>query len=166
MADDYQSASIANPGRPLKKGEREAMTLRIGDKVGEYKLAKIFPDRIALEAAEDNFEVLLYDPNKPKQRVYAKAETKPAAITTVLPTSTVPSTTPSASPQMTPFQEAPKPAESISESATKTQPPQTSSIPPYPQPTLRSRRASVGTDATSPSATIRPTGTLTQPKNP
>lgn len=142
MAGDYQSASISNPGRPLKKGEREAITLKIGDRIGEYKLAKILPDRVALEAVEDTFEVLLYDPNKPKQRVYAKAESKPASITTVLPTSPASSATSSASSQITPSQEAPKAAESIRESATRTQAPDPTSSAPYPYPTLRSRRAS------------------------
>ena len=120
MAGDYQSASVSNPGRPLKKGEREAMTLKIGDRIGEYKLAKILPDRIALEAMEDTFEVLLYDPNKPKQRIYAKTDTKPAAITSTLHTSPATSTTSSASSQITPSQEAPKAAESVRESATRT----------------------------------------------
>jgi hypothetical protein len=36
IAGEYQSASISNPGRPLKKGEREVMTLKIGDRIGEY----------------------------------------------------------------------------------------------------------------------------------
>ncbi len=166
MAGDYQSASISNPGRPPKKGEREAMTLKIGDRIGEYKLAKILPDRVALEAVEDTFEVLLYDPNKPKQRTYAKAETKPASITTVLPTSPASSATSSASSHVTASQEAPKAAESIRESVTRTPVPVTSSSPPYPQPTLRSRRASGGADVTPPATPIGPPGTLTQPKNP
>ncbi len=165
MAGDYQSACIGNLGSPVKRGEREAITLKIGDKVGEYKLAKILSDRIALEAMEDTFEILLYDPNKPKQRVYAKAETKPASITTVLPTSTASSAASSASSQITASQEAPIAAESIRESATRTPVPATSSSPPYPQPTLRSRRASGGADIASPSTPIGPTGTLTQPKN-
>jgi len=160
MAGDYQCASIANRGRPLKKGEREEMILKIGDRVGEYKLVKILPDRIALEAMEDTFEDLLYDPNKPKQRIYAKAETKPAAITTVLPTSPGSSTTSSPSPQITPSQEAPKASESVRE--TKTQLPETSSGPPYPYPTLRSRRA--GTES-SPLTPIGPAETLTRPKS-
>ena len=48
------------------------MILKIGDRIGEYKLAKILPDRIALEAMEDAFEVLLCDPAKPKKRIYEK----------------------------------------------------------------------------------------------
>jgi hypothetical protein len=93
IVGDYQSASIVNPGKVLRKGEREAMALKIGDKVGKYKLAKILPDLIALEAVEDTFEVLLYDPNKPKQRIYTKTEIKPVAITSTHSTSPVSSTT-------------------------------------------------------------------------
>ena len=68
IAKDYQSASMVNPGRPLKKGERDLMTLKLGERIGEYKLTKVLPDRIMLEAAGDTFEVLLYDPKAPKKR--------------------------------------------------------------------------------------------------
>lgn len=44
MAGDYQSACIGNSGSPVKKGERETITLKIGDRIGEYKLEKILPD--------------------------------------------------------------------------------------------------------------------------
>jgi hypothetical protein len=80
IARDYQSASVVNPGRPLKKGERELMTVKIGDRVGEYKLAKVFHDRITLEAEGDAFEVLLYDSKVPKKRVDVKTDSKPAVI--------------------------------------------------------------------------------------
>ena len=72
ISDDYQSASVTSPGRPLKKGERETMTLKPGDRIGEYKLAKIEADRIIMKAAWDSFEILLYDPKKPKARVEVK----------------------------------------------------------------------------------------------
>ena len=68
IAKNYQSASVVNPGRPLKKGERELMTLKLGERIGEYKLTKVLPDRITLEASGDTFEVLLYDPKAPKKR--------------------------------------------------------------------------------------------------
>jgi len=75
--DDYQAASVSSPGRPLRKGEREAMKLKLGDKIGEYKLAKIAADRITLEAAGDSFQVLLYDPRNPKKRVEVKIAIQP-----------------------------------------------------------------------------------------
>ena len=97
IGGDYQSASVVNPGRPLKKGERELMTLKVGDQIGEYKLAKILPDRIAMEATEDKFEVLLYDAKSPKQRTYAKTESKPATVTSTLFTPAAPAAPPAAS---------------------------------------------------------------------
>jgi hypothetical protein len=59
------------------------MTLKLGGKIGEYRLAKIADDRITLEAAGDSFEVLLNDPKKAKTRVRVRAgiqssEVKPA----------------------------------------------------------------------------------------
>ena len=81
IAKDYQSASVANPGRPLKKGERDLMTLKLGERIGEYKLTKVLSDRIMLEAEGDVFEVLLYDPKAPKRR-----ESRPPMAATSVPT--------------------------------------------------------------------------------
>ena len=92
IAGDYQFASIVNPGRRLLRGEREMLSVKIGDKVGDYKLANISSDRITLEAEGDVFEVLLYDPKTPKKRMEVRTETKPAAGTSTLPT--VPTPTP------------------------------------------------------------------------
>jgi hypothetical protein len=94
---DYQSASLVNPGRPLRRGERELMTLKKGDQIGEYKLIKILSDRITLEAEGDSFEVLLYDPGVPKRRTDVKTEVKPATVTSTQP------------PSATPAPETPKP---------------------------------------------------------
>jgi len=85
LAGDYKSASIAITGRPLQRGEREVNTYKVGDRLGDYKVSKILPDRISLEAQDDQFEVLLYDARAPKKRVAARTETKPATITSTLP---------------------------------------------------------------------------------
>jgi hypothetical protein len=82
---EYQSATLVDSTRPLRKGEREMLTLMKGEQIGEYKLAKILPDRITLEAADDTFEVLLYDPKVAKKRNHIKTEIKPAVITSTLP---------------------------------------------------------------------------------
>jgi hypothetical protein len=68
IAGNYRSASLVSPGRPLKKGERDLMTLKLGERIGEYKLAKVLSDRITLEAQGDSFEVFLYDAKAPKKR--------------------------------------------------------------------------------------------------
>ena len=82
---DYQSATISTPPSPQRKGERETTTIKLGDKIGEYQLAKILPDRITMEAGEDSFEVLLYDPKTPRQRSHVKTEAKPAAVISASP---------------------------------------------------------------------------------
>ncbi len=86
IAGDYKSASVAITGRPLQRGEREVNTYKVGDKIGEYQISKIVSDRLVLEAQGDQFEVLLYDARAPKKRVVARTETKPATITSTLPT--------------------------------------------------------------------------------
>jgi hypothetical protein len=132
ITGSYQAASVTNPGRPLRKGERETMTLKIGDKVGEYTLAKIFSDRISLEAPGDTFEVLLYDARVPKKRIEVKTETKPAAVTSTLPAAP-------ASPATT------QPAPPAAASTARPTPPAVATPPPVPtpqipRPTLPTRR--------------------------
>jgi len=81
ITPEYQSASVLNPGRTLHKGERETKTIKVGDRMGENKLAKILPDRITMEASSDSFDVLLYDPKGPKK----KPEIRTAEAKTVRP---------------------------------------------------------------------------------
>ena len=80
IVGDYQSATISYPGRTLQKGEREALTVRLGDQVGEYKVSQILQDRIGLKTEEDSFEVRLYDSGAPKKRSTVKTENKPTAV--------------------------------------------------------------------------------------
>ena len=143
ISDDYQSATIVNPGRPLQKGEREMMTLKIGEQVGEYKLVKILSDRIILEALQDTIEVLLYDPKTPKKRGDIKTASKPATITSTIASQTpgpveVPKTTPVREtiekPRET-AQEKVTPPPPVSRPVTPASPPITPSTPP----TRRSR---------------------------
>jgi hypothetical protein len=90
LAGDHQSAFVVNPGRSLKKGEREQMTIKLGERIGEYKLAKVLSDRITLEAEGDTLEVLLHDPKMPKKRTDIKTESKPAMISSAGSSSTAP----------------------------------------------------------------------------
>ncbi len=108
IAADYQAASLVQPGRSLRKGEREMMTLKVGEKVGEYRLAKILPDRITLESGDDSFEVLLYDASAPKKRTAVRTEVKPAEVKSTAPS---PAPAPTAAPPVA----APKAAEAPKE---------------------------------------------------
>jgi hypothetical protein len=86
IAEGNEMATVVNPGRPLRKGEREAMTVKVGDRIGDYKLAKVLPDRIVLEASGDSFEIPLHDPKVPKKRTEIRTTPIQAASTPSLPT--------------------------------------------------------------------------------
>lgn len=77
VGEDVRTALISNPNRRPDKGERETMTVRVGDKVGEYSVRQILEDRITMETTGDSFDVLLFDPAKQKKR--AVAATAPSA---------------------------------------------------------------------------------------
>jgi hypothetical protein len=136
IAKDYQAASLVHPGRPLQKGEREMITVKIGDKVGEYKLAKILPDRITMESGGDSFDVLLYDTNAPKKRTVVRTEARPPEVK-----STAPATSPPAPVPVPKAAEAPKPTEPPRERVMEAPLPRpvTPTPPSYPS-TLRGRR--------------------------
>ncbi len=85
LSGDYRAASLVSQGRPLQKGERETLTLKLGERIGEYKLVNITTDRIKLEAEEDSFEVLLYDSTTPKKRMDVRTEIKPVTIISTQP---------------------------------------------------------------------------------
>jgi hypothetical protein len=149
IAGKYKAASIANPGRPLTKGERELMTVKVGDPVGEYKLAKILSDRITLEAAGDSFEILLYDPKAPKRRTGVKTDNRPATVT-----STQPGSAPSAigAPPPAPPAGGPLPASPPTSAGTSrpivpreqmTTPPPKIPATPFPSPEVRRGRRPV-----------------------
>jgi hypothetical protein len=86
VGEDLRTALVNNPNRKIEKGDREAMTVKVGDKVGEYSVSKIQEDRISLEGSGDSFDVLLFDPSRQKKRAAAP------------PTSTVPTPVPAPTP--------------------------------------------------------------------
>ncbi len=137
IVGDYQVASIANPGRSLQKGERETFPIKLGEKVGEYKVAKISSDRITLEAEGDSFEVLLYDSRMPKKRMDIKTDVKPATVTSTqpAPAGPIPKTTLSGPPSTS--AEFPKPSPP---SQTIVSPPSATGTPTFPPPAIRRGR--------------------------
>jgi hypothetical protein len=120
LSGDYESASIVNPGRPLRKGEREMMTMKVGDLIGEYKLVKILRDRIMMEGTEDSIEVLLYDPKASKRRSDIRTDIRPTTVKSPLST---PAPTPVEVPKPTPQVPPERPRENVDERITGTQAP-------------------------------------------
>ncbi len=160
IAGDYQAASVSNPGRPLQKGERETFTIRVGEKIGDYKVANISSDRITLEVDGDRFDVLLYDSRTPKKRIEVKTETKPATITSTQPATTTPApgtpipSAPSTAPVST---QVPKP--SLPPATVAPSPPPTATPTVIPPGTRRGRtpyyptRGTTGTPGPTPQGT-------------
>ncbi len=158
MVGSYESATIINPGRPLRKGEREAKTIKVGDIVGEYKLTKILPDRIVMEGGEDSFEVLLYDPLSPKKRRAVTTPVQPAKVTSPVSGPTPVEGAPTVPPAViapaprAPSPPVPRPVTPVPLPRTTTQPPgetyqppgqpsTPTTLPPVPNPSLwRGRR--------------------------
>ena len=130
IAGNFQAASITSPGRPLLKGERETLTLKVGEKIGQYKLAKVLPDRIRFQNTNDSFEVLLYDPKKSKKKIEMIAEANPPAVTSPSPpTPAVSQPSPGVPPASLPPQDAiEKPKEPVRQQVTP--------LPTGPQPPL------------------------------
>jgi len=144
VAGDYESATVVNPGRPLQKGEREARTVKVGEKIGDYIVAKILEDRIVMENAGDTFEVLLYDPSAPKRRMDVKPAVPPVAVTSSTrgsassptpgavpgPTPSMPG--PSATPRPSPT--SPSPSPGLIPSGPQAMPPAMTPTPSQPIP--------------------------------
>ena len=142
ITNDLQTVSIANPTKPLPKGEREIKTIKIGDRVGDYRLTQILPDRITLEAPGDSYEVLLYDPKSPKKRTAVMTPSKPAEITSALPGPTPLPTPSGVAPAAIPIPSIPRPYAPSSEPKIGFTPPPSVSPAPIPDPyPLRGRRA-------------------------
>ncbi len=80
IGEGYKSATVIIPGRTRRKEEREALTLEVGAKIGEYRLAKILPDRITMKGNGDSFEVLLDDSRNPKRYVEPRPKSNPSMI--------------------------------------------------------------------------------------
>ena len=142
IAGNYEAASVASPGRPLHKGERETFTVKKGERIGEYKLVKISPDRITLEAEGDTFEVLLYDQTMAKRRTDIRTETKPATITSAQPGLPTPAPGAPAPTPPVPSTVTPKPAPpagAVRERAVTPAPPGPAS-PTLPRPDFPRRR--------------------------
>jgi hypothetical protein len=144
IAGDYQAASIVNPGRPLHKGERETITLRLGEQIAGYKLAKVWSDRITMEAEGDSFEVLLYDSREVKKRGDAKTDNRPTAVTN-------PFVAPAEAPTPTPPTTAEKPRVAVQERVSTPTPTPSPTAPLIPPSGFRlGRRIYVPPEAPAP----------------
>ena len=87
IMDDYKAALVGsleqNTGwrrTKLKPGERKAKWIRVGDTVGNFRVAGIKKDRIFLAEGAREHEILLYDKDKPKRQVPVTKKAKPTVV--------------------------------------------------------------------------------------
>jgi hypothetical protein len=109
VGPEFLSAIINNPTRRADRGERETMSVRKGDRVGEYKVAAITEDRITLESSDDTFDVLLYDPKRKKRGPAVASQTTPTPPVAAPPPAEFPSV-PLVRPQIPPRRRVPVPS--------------------------------------------------------
>ena len=79
ITDDYKSAVISNPNPG--PGEGASKCVKVGDKIGDFKVAEIKEEKIVLAEGSKEYEILLYNKEKPKKRgtVKKSKERPPAA---------------------------------------------------------------------------------------
>lgn len=80
ITDNYKSALISNPVK--ERGERNTKWVKVRDMVGDLAVTEIRKESIFLTEGEENYEILLYDKNKPKRAAKVLKEQKPNIVTT------------------------------------------------------------------------------------
>lgn len=91
IADDYTAALVTDIGdmpTANKRGRRpkrmvatnKMKWVKVGDTLGDFKVAEITNDRVLLKAGSDKYDLLLYDKDKPKIRVPIKPSSKPVVV--------------------------------------------------------------------------------------
>ena len=78
LADDYQSALIRAPAEV--PGQRPERWVQVGDTVEGYRIAEIKDDRIVLKGAGEEAQILLYDRERPKQRMNVAKSGAPTVL--------------------------------------------------------------------------------------
>jgi len=83
VTDAYQGALVTEKAlkRPILKGkpsrkpvrQEESRWVKVGDVLGDFKVASIAPDRISLSTGTGSYDLFLHDKEKPRDRAAVKA---------------------------------------------------------------------------------------------
>jgi len=80
IADDYKSALVTDvktskvfaksrySRHPQKGAKKELIWVKVGDDLGDFKVADIMEDKVLLKNGSKSYDILLYDENKSKSR--------------------------------------------------------------------------------------------------
>jgi hypothetical protein len=90
IADDYKAALVTDvktkkvPAKRRlprqKRAKKELIWVKVGDALGDFKVADIMEDRVLLKNGSKSYDVLLYDKNKSRSRESAVTQAKPTVI--------------------------------------------------------------------------------------
>jgi hypothetical protein len=90
IADGYQKAMVVDKTlkrQPVRRrtpvpapGQGETLWVRVGDVVGDFKVAAIAPDKISLEAGGGSYDLFLHDTENPKSRPGFKTASGPSVV--------------------------------------------------------------------------------------
>lgn len=78
LTDDYKAALITDT--EVKRGKKKQKWVMVGDTVGGFSVADIKKDRIILAQGAMEYEILLYDKDKPKRGAPVIKKAKPTVI--------------------------------------------------------------------------------------
>jgi len=93
ITDDYAAALVTDIGNmpTSSKGGRlpkrmlttnKTIWVKVGDTLGDFKVAGITNDRVLLKDKSDKYDLLLYDKDKPKIRASVPPKSKPTVVST------------------------------------------------------------------------------------
>ena len=80
IMEDYATALVSNP--EIKPGDKPDLWVRMGDKLGDLKVASIQKESILLTDGTKQYKISLYDQSRPKQRSTVAKTAKPMVVTT------------------------------------------------------------------------------------
>ena len=87
VMDDYEAALVSTlknkTGRKRSKtsaGEWKSKWVKVGDTIGDFQVAGIKEDRVIFTEGAREYEIFLYDKDKPKRQMPVTKKAKPRAV--------------------------------------------------------------------------------------
>ncbi len=75
-----RTRGIRNNPRVNRKSPKQTKWIKAGDKLGDFKVVSIEPDRVLLKAGDQSYDLLLYDKENIKKRRPAKPKPGPNVV--------------------------------------------------------------------------------------
>ena len=88
MMDDYEAALVSTLKHRIDRrrsktnaGEWESKWVKVGDTIGDFQVAGIKEDRVIFTQGAKEYEIFLYDKDKPKRQIPVTKKAKPKVVT-------------------------------------------------------------------------------------